>query len=120
MLSFKQFLTEVKYAHTYTDAGKVYERYMALFKREQKRQYGQLTLLDYDFSEDSGGSDYAIIYLWATNMTEEQAKHDAIEFAREFNLPYTDVSTDVSTSSSVNKVHSRIHVTIFFQEQLTP
>lgn len=116
MHSFKQFLIEAKYAHNYNSADEVYERYMALFKREQQRQFGQLTLLDYEFSEDSGGADWAVIYMWARDMTEEQAKHDATEFAKEFNLPYTGIATDVSTSSSLNKVHGRIHVTIYFQE----
>ena len=112
--TFKQFLSEAKYSKKYKDAGEVFERYMAFFKHSNIRQYGQLTLLEYDLSEDEK---YASMYIWATNMTEEQAEHDTREFAKQYNLPYTGINTETATPGDKDTVRSRIHITLYYKDQ---
>ena len=114
-LTFKQFLIEARYARHYKDAREVYERYVDFFEHDKKRQYGELTIIDYDYN-DSFDAHWATIYCWVTNKTQAAAEQYTKDFADNHNLPYTGVDSDIGTPSSDSFVHSRVHATIFFKE----
>ncbi len=111
-------MNEAGYAYKKPVAAEVVNQYIDFIQEHQPRvKFGDIIVKEYDFT-NTGDREFAAMYLWVLNSSFDEARIKIESFAKQFNLPYTDIDTDLHDGDQNAyhrpETHKRVFGTLWY------